>query len=199
MKIRTKKIPFRHVPKHETKWHVFIKFIAVFAILVGYFIFVSQKYGAEDGLLVTFLTWSFFVLSTPIADAGFLIDFPLRMILHVKMLYSEIVVWVIAISLNIYSFFFAPEIYDTTQLLSIFKRILSEPLPFWGILVISGIGTFISVHFGDELMNKKKHSERDFYHKHKYNYRFIVMVFIFALSLALYSFLINKLGIENIF
>ncbi len=199
MKIRTEKIPFHEVKKHETKQHVLIKFIAVLAIIVGYFIFMSQKYGLENGFLTTLLTWSFFVLSTPVADAGFLIDFPLRLIIHIKMLYSEMIVWFIAIGLNIYTFFLRPEIYNTTHLLSIFKKILSEPFPFWGIIFISALGTFVSIHFGDELMNTVKHGERKFYHKHKYNYQFIVMIFIFAVSFTFYSFLIKKLGIENIF
>ena len=199
MKIRTEKIPFHHVKHHETKQHVLIKFLAVLLIIIVYFVLMSQKYGIENGFLVTLLTWSFFVLSTPIADAGFVIDFPLRLIARIKMVYSELIVWFIAIGLNIYSIFLRPEIYNTTQVLSIFKKILTEPFPFWGIIFLSALGTFISVHFGDELMDTVKHHERNFYHKHKYNYRYIVMVFVFAISLTLYSFLIKKLGIENIF
>jgi len=199
MKIKGQKIHVRHLKKHETKQHVFIKFAAVLLILVGYFLFVAHEYGAQDGLLVTFLTWSFFVLSTPIADAGFLIDLPLRLLLRIKMVYSEIVVWLVAILLNVYGIFLQPQIYEKTYLLSIFKKILSEPFPFWGIIIISGIGTFLSVYFGDELLNKIKHKDRVFYHKHKHNYRFIVMIFVFAITFVLYSYLIKKLGIEGLF
>lgn len=199
MKITSHKIPLKHVKQHETKQHIFIKFSAIIILLLGYFFFVSQKYGAGQGILVTFITWSFFVLSTPIADAGFLLDFPLRLLLRIKMIYSEIIVWLIAISLNIFTLIYRPEIYEKTELLALFKKILTEPLPFWFIILISAIGTFISVYFGDELMNKVKHSERNFYHKHKYNYRFIIMIFIFAVTFILYGFLIKKLGIENLF
>ena len=199
MKIQTQKIPFHHIHEHETKQHVFIKFIAVLLLLAGYFIFMTHRYGIENGFLVTFLTWSFFVLSTPIADAGFLIDFPLRLLFHIRMIYSELLVWIIAIGINVYALFIKPEIYDVSHLLSLFHKILTEPFPFWGIIFISAVGTFISVKFGDELMNTIKHSERDFYHKHKYNYHFLLLIFVFAISFILYSFLLKKLGIENLF
>jgi len=196
MKIITKRTSVGDIHKHETKQHVLLKFSAVVVFVLGYFFFVSYKYGAENGLLVTFLTWSFFVLSTPIADAGFLIDFPVRLITRIKMFYSEIIVWIIAIGINIYALQLRPELYELTDLLKIFKTILVKPFPFWGIIFISAIGTFVSVYFGDELIDKVKHNERKFYHKHKYNYQFIIMIFIFGISFVLYTFLLQKLGIS---
>jgi hypothetical protein len=199
MKIKSEKIQLKHIHNHETKQHVFIKFLAVVVILFAYFLFVAQKYGVENGLLVTFLTWSVFVLGTPIADAGFLIDFPVRMLFRVKMFYSEIIVWLIAISLNFYSIFLRPEIYDTTQLLSFFKKIITHPFPYWGIIFLSALGTFVSVRFGDELLETIKHNERSFYHKHKYNYHFLLLIFVFIISFVLYGFLLKKLGLESLF
>lgn len=198
MKSKLSKIPLKHLYQHETKLHVLLKFLFLILILVAYFFFISHKYGAGQGFFITALTWSFFVLCTPIADAGFLIDFPSRILLGVKMLHSEIIVWTLAISLNLFSFLLKPEIYKTTHVLSIFKKILSHPFPFWGIILISAIGTFFSVYFGDELMNKIHHTERENYHKHKYNYRFIVMVFILAMSFVLYSFLVSQLGLKDL-
>jgi hypothetical protein len=55
-----------------------IKFLLLFTILIFYFAFISFKYGVKDGFAITLLTWSFFVLCTPIADAGFILDFPIR-------------------------------------------------------------------------------------------------------------------------
>ena len=82
-----------------------------------YFAFISYKYGLEQGFFVSLLTWSFFVLCTPVADAGFLIDFPLRLITKIKMFYAEIFVWLFAISLNFYAFFLKPKIYNKTKIL----------------------------------------------------------------------------------
>jgi len=194
--MRCKHISLHHFKKHETKQHILFKFLGVLAIFAGYFGFIVYKYGLENGIMITALSWSFFVLCTPIADAGFLIDFPLRLITRIKMLYSEIIVWIIAISLNFYAFFYKPAAYEKTELLQLFKHILNDPIPFWAIIFISGIGTFMSVLFGDELFDVTKHSERTIHAKHKHNYNFIVMIFIIGISIILYYFLLEKLGVN---
>jgi len=196
MKFVCKKIHHKEMLKHETKKHVLFKFLLVLLVFVGYFAFIATEYGLEDGFFVTALTWSFFVLCTPVADAGFLLDFPFRLITHIRMLFSEMIVWMIAIILNFYAFFVNPSIYEKTELLLLFKHILNQPFPFWAIIIVSAVGTFMSVQFGDELMDKVKHKDRTLYNKHKHKYKFWGMVFIVILSIILYDFLLKKLGVE---
>ncbi len=196
MKIKALEVNLKKIFSHETKRHIFWKFLLVVLILLGYFIFLSTKYGAGESFLVTMLTWSFFVLCTPIADAGFLLDFPLRLLTKIKMLFLEMFVWTVAIILSAGSLFLKPEIYNKSQLLFLFKHILEKPIPFWLIIIISGIGTFISIQFGDELLDKIRHKDRTFFKKHKFKYRIIIMIFLFAISLVLYDFLLKKLGID---
>jgi hypothetical protein len=181
---------------HETKKQIVFKFLLVLGILISYFAFLTFRYGAKDGLAITVLTWSFFVLCTPIADAGFLIDFPLRLITKIRMFHSEMIVWTIAISINIYTFFFSGEAYQKTFLLKIFHFILEKPFPFWFIIFLSGIGTFLSVYFGDELIDVVRHQDRKKHQQHKVKHRFIIFVFLITLTLILYKFLLTKLGIN---
>lgn len=82
-----KKIKEKFNLKHETKKHTLRKFILVFLVLITYFLITSLKIGFREGISITLLTWSFFVLSTPIADAGFLLDFPIRLITKLRMVY----------------------------------------------------------------------------------------------------------------
>ena len=83
-----------HLIKNKNQpWRKFFLLIALFAI---YFLYLIYEYGIQDGGLVTLLTWSFFVLCTPIADAGFLLDFPIRLLYKIKMIYTEIIVWILA-------------------------------------------------------------------------------------------------------
>ncbi len=182
--------------KHKTKRHVLKRFLFLLFFLIIYFAFISYKYGFSNGLLVTAITWSFFVLCTPIADAGFLLDFPIRLITKIKMIYSEVLVWIIAFSLNIYSYFFNFQIYKTTKLLEIFYVILSNPLPFWSIIIISMIGTFLSVFFGDELLDVAHHYQREKYHKHKEKHHLTILIFIIILTIFLYYYLIKKLNLQ---
>ena len=185
----------RHA-KIEVRHHPLIKFLLVFLLLIVYLLFTSHKFGAREGFLISTLTWSFFVLCTPIADAGFLLDFPIRLITGIRMIFSEIMVWILAIAINIFALFFAPHAYEDTILLSLFSHILSQPFPYFAIILLSGVGTFLSIVFGDELMDvafKKKDSRAHHAH-HRHKHHFIVIIFLIILVLILYDFLLNSMG-----
>ncbi len=182
---------------YELHEHPMIRFFIVFVFLLGYFIFTSFKFGMDQGFLISLLTWSFFVLCTPIADAGVLFDLPLRIFLGVRMIFSELFVWLFAISLNIVSLLIFPSIYDATIILSLFQYILSHPLPYWGIVLLSALGTFMSVLFGDELIDvaSEQKDKRHHHKNHKAKHHLLLFIFLIILVLILYDFLLHKLGI----
>ncbi len=181
---------------HETKRYVLIRYLIVLLIVIAYFIFISFKYGVKNGFLVTLLTWSVFVFCTPVADAGTLVDFPIRLLIHVRMIVSEVFVTVFAAVLNIYALTFNPQIYNKTLLLRLLKHILLNPIPFWLIIILSTLGTFMSIYFGDELLDVAKHSEREKFKKHKSKYYLILLLFGFLLTVFLYDLLLKDLGIH---
>ena len=112
-------------PSHQ----VWIKFFLLCSILLSYFLYLTYRYDLLTGGIAALITWSFFVLCTPIADAGFLLDFPLRLLFGIRMVFSEIAVWAIAILINIFSMAYFTEFYQTTLLTQIMKVILTTP-PF---------------------------------------------------------------------
>ncbi|NOZ43578.1 MAG: hypothetical protein GXP45_00105 [bacterium] len=130
IKIYGKKTKMSHLIQHPTKRHNLIKYLLILFLFIGYFFFITHKYGVKDGFMVAILTRSFFVFCTPVADAGFLIDFPFRLITNIKMIFSEMMVRTIALGLNLYTFFLHPEIYQKTGLLRLFHQIISHPIPF---------------------------------------------------------------------
>jgi hypothetical protein len=172
------------------------RFLLLFAILILYFGLISTKYGIRDGFAITFLTWSFFVLCTPIADAGFLLDFPIRVLFEIRMLYSEIVVWLLAVFSNVYFFFSYSEIYYKTLVLMVFHHILIQPYPFWSIIALSATGTFLSIHLADELFDMSLDTHHSKYKGHKNIYQIIVFLFVAGIIIILYDFLIKQLGID---
>lgn len=181
---------------HETKKSVITKFLLILSIFLVYLIFVSFKYGLSQGFIVTILTWSFFVFCTPIADAGFLFDFPMRLITGLKMVYSEILVWGIAFFINFVAVVFNHQIYEKTLILRIFDKILLNPYPFWSIIILSAAGTFLSVYFGDELIDVVNHRDRKKHKEHKNKYRFILILFLMSFILFLYDILLKEAGIH---
>jgi hypothetical protein len=186
-------------PAVKTRRKTLLKFSFVLLVLLAYFTFVALEFGLTDGLLVTALTWSFFVLCTPVADAGFLLDFPLRLVTNIRMFVSEIFVWGIAIALNLYTYFLHPEIYLKTKLLVVFKNILEQPIPFWSIILVSAVGTFMSIEFGDELYDKVSHQKPTHFKKHKGKYRYVGIVILLVITLGLYTALLKQLGIDLTF
>ena len=178
----------------NTHKQVFIKFLLLFALLVGYFGYLTYQYDILTGGIASLLTWSFFVLCTPIADAGFLLDFPLRLLFGIRMVLSEIAVWTIAVSLNVLSLLYAPHYYHTTLLTRLLHTILIKPYPYWSIILLSCVGTFLSVRFGDELMDVIHHRDRNFFHSHQFKHELIVIVFFITIFLSYYE-LITSLGI----
>ena len=71
-----------HVGKKalHPKKQVLFKFVLLCVLLGSYFAYLSFKYGVATGGIASALTWSFFVICTPIAEAGLLFDFTLRLI-----------------------------------------------------------------------------------------------------------------------
>lgn len=181
-----------HTPHKE----VLIKFILLLSVLFGYFIYLSWKFDIGTGGIIALLTWSFFVLCTPIADAGFLLDFPLRLLFGVRMVISEMVVWACAITINGLALTYARDAYQKTVLTFLFEKILTTPVPYWLIIIISCIGTFLSVRLGDELMDVAQHSDRVWHHKHGLTHTLLMYAGFFLLAFWGYHYLIESLDIK---
>lgn len=161
------------------------KFLFVLAIVLAYAIFAIEKFGVSQGISVTALTWSFFVFCTPIADAGFLIDFPIRIVTNIKMLISEIIVWIFAIFINVIAFILSPDIYTKTPLLELFHKIMTTPWPLWLIFILSAIGTFISVAIDDEIFDILKAKNKKKQLKHE-GLKFYINIGTFIVTFILY-------------
>lgn len=181
----------------KPKTQVVLKFLGLVALLFGYFGYLSFKYDLATGGVASILTWSFFVLCTPVADAGFLLDFPLRLIFGIRMVLSEIAVWGVAIVTNVVVMLYGPDYYETTVLTQIFHQILTQPFPYWGIVVLSALGTFLSIRFGDELMDVIHHRDRDFFHSHHFKHELILFVFFLFVIFGYYH-LLASVGLEAV-
>ncbi len=179
----------------NSRHQVFIKFLLLSFVLFAYFMYLTFKYDLVTGGIASLITWSFFVLCTPIADAGFLLDFPIRLLFGIRMVISEILVWIIAIAINIVSLLYFREFYEITFITQLMEIILTTPSPYWIIIFLSAIGTFLSIRFGDELMDVLHHNERYFYIRHHFKHEILLFVFFLVVLFAYYE-IFSTLGIE---
>jgi uncharacterized membrane protein len=181
--------------KHETHRETFLKFIAIALIFIGYFLYMSWKYDASTGFAVAALTWSFFVLCTPVADGGFILAFPIRLLFGSKMAITQVVLWFVAIGLNVFMLLSESNAYDLTFLTKLLKHILTVPYPYWSILILSAVGTLLSISFGDEMMDVTSHKERKIHHSYGLKYRTVVVAGLSILTIVSYYYLLDSLNI----
>ncbi|WP_299652521.1 hypothetical protein [uncultured Tateyamaria sp.] len=177
------------------KRQVLIKFGLLLSLLVGYFAYLNYQYDLATSGIVALLTWSFFVLCTPVADAGFLLDFPLRLLFGIRMVISEIAVWAVAGAVNVTALLFWPNAYDTTVLTRAFHTILTTPVPYWAVIALSAIGTFLSIRFADELMDVIHHHDRHFFHSHHFKHELVLFGFFLAAMFGYYR-LMSSIGLD---
>jgi hypothetical protein len=190
------KLNFIHLHKIETHRETLYKFLSLLLVILVYFGYLSYKIDLSTGLLLTAITWSFFVLCTPVADAGFLLDFPIRILFGIRMVISEVFVWLIAIIINVVGLSFYADVYAQSFLTNLLHEILLNPYPYWGIILLSGTGTFLSIYFGDEMLDVRKHKDCKKYHKHRFKYRLVFVAGFILLIVWAYYYLLEQLGVN---
>jgi hypothetical protein len=133
--------------------HMGVRYLLSVLIVAAYAVYMVHKYGARDGLVATYLTWSFFVLGTPVADAGGILDVPLRLLTGVPMVVIEACVTSFTIASMFVLVHYKREEFDRTGLLRAFRVMLTTPYPYWGLIALCVVGTILSVWLGDMLID----------------------------------------------
>ena len=135
------------------------------------------------------------MLCTPVADGGFIIAFPVRLLFDTRMVITQMIVWVLAIAINIVAINFAPANYEVTALTRLLFTILTTPWPYWSILAISAAGTALSIWFGDEMMDVTTHADRKIHHMHGFKHSTLLIVGLGVLTVLAYYQLLSDLGV----
>jgi hypothetical protein len=191
--IKSKTIKFQ--TKNETHRETLLRFIALLLIFAAYFVYMSWKYDASTGFTVAILTWTFFVLCTPIADGGFILAFPVRLLFGIKMSITQVVLWFVAIGINIFMLISESNAYDLAFITKLLKHILTNPYPYWSILILSATGTLLSIFFGDEMMDVASHKTREIHHRYGLHYRTLLVLGLGTLTIVAYYYLLDSLNV----
>jgi len=112
------------------------------------------------------------------------------------MVYSELIVWAVAISANVYFLIFNPEIYSKTLISNTFYKILTKPWPNYLIILLSAFGTFLSLYFGDELLDILENSQRVRYLKYRSLLSLATGIFLVVIFYYLYKYFLNLFGLN---
>ena len=85
--------------KDEIKFYMYEAINIVFICIL---IFYISYHGYTKGIYETLFIWAFLAVATPIPESGLLISLPLKKYFDVKMVYSQIIVSIIALLLLYY-------------------------------------------------------------------------------------------------
>lgn len=135
-------------------------------------------------------------MCTPVADGGFIIAFPVRLLFGMRMIWTQVVVWIVAIGINVTALSLAPDAYQDSVLTRLLAAILTQPWPFWSILILSALGTGLSIWFGDEMMDVTGHHQRQKHHKHGFHHSVIAAAALGVLTVLAYYHLLAELGVS---
>ncbi len=135
------------------------------------------------------------MLCTPVADGGFILAFPVRLLFGIKMSITQVVLWFVALAVNVFMLISASSTYDLSFLTRLLKHILTAPYPYWSILILSAAGTLLSIYFGDEMMDVTSHKNRVLHHRHGLKYRSVLVAGLGILTMVSYYFLLNSLNV----
>lgn len=137
------------------------RWFVVAGCVILYALFMMHRLGVRNGLTVTYLTWCFLVLGTPVADAGGVLDVPVRLLTGIPMVWVESCVIVLSIASVAVFLWLSPTAFEHTPLLRAFRIILTTPVPYWAIVIVCIIGTILSVRIGDLVIDKMYDAVRD--------------------------------------
>lgn len=127
-------------------------FTAALYILIAKSLIV--EYGILQGLHVTFLMWSFFVLCLPVARGTILFGVPFQLFTHKRLFMPEVISWCLALVGNIASLKVVPSIYLKTNITHLLFCILNTPWPYWLIIGTCASATFFTA-FSRNFTNRR--------------------------------------------
>ncbi|MDO7597837.1 MAG: hypothetical protein MUR51_09205 [Pseudomonadota bacterium] len=108
---------------------------------------------------------------------------------------TQVVLWFVAIGVNVFMLLSESNAYDLTFLTKLLKHILTVPYPYWTILILSAAGTLLSIYFGDEMMAVTSHKERKIHHSYGLKYRTVVVAGLSILTIVSYYYLLDSLSV----
>ena len=123
---------------------LFFRYILALLVFIVTAMYCIVHFGLGSGIHMLLLVWSLYVLCLPAAHGQLLIGYPIYSLFQ-RCLYIEPFIWLMAVGINIGTYFFAQEAYKKLLLSQFLYRIISIVNPYWIIIFVAFIGTFYNV------------------------------------------------------
>lgn len=165
---------------NKTYLYIYDAVVIMFILLMVFFIFCNGFY---KGCIKSLFVWSFFILCTPVPEAGLLISLPLKRYFGFKMELSQIVVSLFACMIIFYFYCIEQKIIKNNLIGNLFLGLINYK--YYSIIFISFISSVLTSNLLDNIINH-------FINKDEINHLYLKMGTIFVL-LLIYIYLLNNL------
>jgi hypothetical protein len=137
------------------KYHI-TKFtlITLFLGLVAAALWIEQ--GFKNALHTILLTWSLFILCIPANHGKIIIGLPARFLFGKPCAHTQVITVSLATLINLFTYLIIPAAYFSTILTHLLLRIISNPWPYWSIILVCALGTLYKSLIGIKNFNTKK-------------------------------------------
>ena len=168
------------IKKQKTYLYIYDVLVILFLFLLIFYIIYN---GYVKGCIMGLFVWAFFIVSTPIPEAGLLVSLPLKRYLNISIHISQTFVSLLALFVIYYLYF---NEYKTINKCIIGKLFTSlNNFKYYSIIIISIICSIFTSEFIDNIID-------NYINKEKINYIHFKLGFI-AFLIIIYSFLMNSL------
>ena len=182
--------------KCRHKEHAIDRFLLIVALISLYLAYTVFTYGLEEGIEITGLTWAFFIFLTPVPIAGLAFELPIRIITNHKMIFTQLVVWSFGGLMVLSALLLSPNIFQSTSVLKLFYHVITNPIPYWTLFLLCAMGTFLSAHVADELIDRVESELHHHYRKHTPHTMLVLFLFFLLCIITAYNAAAGELGLS---
>lgn len=165
-----------------------LAFLVTIATWSGYLLYEVLRHGIEQGIYLTVLTWTMYVLCIPAAHGRLAGGWLVGRVLG-RPFFPEPYLWGIAVAINFAATLLTPDLYQKTVPTFMLQRIFMTPV-WWVILLLGTMGCWYRSMVGPEAYLAR----RTFHTLVRHLLTLVGMVVFFYLTHADFIILLNALA-----
>lgn len=175
------------IQKHKTYLYIYDSIIIIFLFLIVFYVSYN---GYVKGCIKSLFIWAFFVVCTPIPEAGLLFSLPLKRYFNIPMHICQILASILALGMLYYFFIKEKKTINSYLIGKLFLELIAYK--YFSIIIISIISSIITSELINNLID---HYIMEKNLNYIYLKSILIVVLVLSYSLILNS-LINKIKIK---
>ena len=166
--------------KNKTYLYIYDVIVILFILLFIFFIFYNGLY---KGTIKSLFIWAFFVLCTPVPEAGLLISLPVKRYFNIRMDICQTFVSLLALFMIFYFYYTDKKVINTNFIGKLFNGLVKYN--YYIIMILSVISSILTSNLIDNIINYYIFDDNI---NHLYLKSSIIFIFV-----IIYFYLLNQL------